>query len=152
MKKYKLNIDKINHSEETAAKIRRVLMQTKNRPLCLLFIAIYTNQPLTSSEITSILNSKLGLIFDRNATNNQIRRCVEFGLIARRTPGADESDNIQKTINKKHDEFLKTIPSPFTKRFDKVNYYYVTSFGEELIPFVGQKILGVEVKLNEDSD
>ena len=88
---------------------------------------------------------------DKSTIYNALQKIFNFNLISKKNIYDLENSDIDKLIILKHQKFLETIPENFRNRFDKVQYYYVTEYGEGFVPFVVKDVLGFELE-NDKKD
>lgn len=97
----------------------------------------YQGQPASTTEITKAINSYYRIDVDRAMIYRALQKLVEKHIIATTTTGTvlhlqeAERTPIHKKVVEKYTTFLVTIPDQFRKKFQNINYFWVSN-GEGL--------------------
>lgn len=147
-KKYQVNIKDAKIAGDMRLKVQR-MFNNANQNLSFVFVELYLNQPMSGKELSKVILNDVGIAIERTYMYQLLSKLEAFNLTSKRSFGSvlssEESSEHDESITRKHGVFEKNIPTPFKRRFENMNYYYVTKYGEEFIPFVCKKILGIEV-------
>lgn len=142
---------KPRETEEEIGKIRKVFFNDKTLSKILIFL--YKIQPSSVTELADFLSTYFRRDYDRGSVYFDLKRLKRMGMVnlecIHDVQHSNNKSKIHRKIISKYSMFLQKIPKNFQKRFDKVNYFYLTSFGKEMIPHIA-KILGFKVNIIEE--
>lgn len=120
----------------------------KNGLLAKIFVFIAMLQPMSATQSTSKLTSYYKIPFDKGTISRNMKKMAEMGLFHSITSGDlqhtphDMRSAMQKEAYDKHQRYLETIPTQFRKKYDAVNYYWISNgMGEEFVEWCC-KIIG----------
>jgi len=120
-------------------------------------VFVYLNQPASTTEITKKMSSYYGIDFDRVKIFRALQKLNEKFILANATSGEclslsdSERKEIHHEIIRKFYSFLRDIPEQFRRRFQNVNYFWVSNGeGFKYIEWCC-KILGFECEVKKDA-
>ena len=149
-KKYKINLPETQVTpQEVEARIRAKLKTFKEGILAKVFIFTYINQPASTTEVTKKMKAYYHQDFDRATVFRYLSELVDSGLLTKTNSGYaltyEHNSLIIRAIKDKFQEFMKTIPEQFRKKFKNINYFYASEYGEKFIPWACE-VIGFKVK------
>ena len=136
MKQFKIELpENPITKEEIFAKNRGMFNQDLQRGgiLAKVFIFTYLNAPASTTEITEKLQAYYRIEFNRGTVYTNLKKLVDLGLLHTATSGdifstpENERKEIHEQILKKFLEFISKMPTSFRKRYDAVNYFWISN-------------------------
>ncbi len=136
MKKFKIILPEQEIDEkETESKNRANFSKdlAKGGLLAKSLIFTYMNQPVSTTEITKLLNDYYKMDYDRSSVFRALQKLSEKHIIATTTTGTvmhlpeGDRSEIHKKVVEKYYAFLHKIPTQFQKKFQNINYFWVSN-------------------------
>lgn len=129
--------------EEDKKRINFMLKKINQGILSRILVFLYHYEVCSTTELTGLLTSFYIIVYDRANITKYLQTLINLNLIAKNEAYyamAHNSNEILKMIKSKHEELLKSIPPQFHKQFNNVNYYYVTDYGKQFVPWACEVI------------
>jgi len=135
-KKFKITLPKQEIKPEITEKRNRAIFSDdldKGGILAKTFIFTYLNQPASTTEVTKAMNKYYDVDFDRAMVFRALQKLNDKFILASSTSGnclsltESERREIHNEIIQKYYSFLRTIPDQFKKRFQNINYFWVSN-------------------------
>jgi len=136
VKKFKIIAPEIEIDKEVLEKRNKAMFKDdfdKGGILAKAFILTYMNEPVSVTELTTILNKQYHIENDRATVYRVLKRLVDKHLFFTATSGYvisipdPERREIHNKIMEKYHKFIRTIPEQFRKRFHDINYFWVAN-------------------------
>ena len=122
-------------SEDIERRNRAFFTEDFNKGGILAKVLVFTklNQPVSTTEITKILNDYFKMDFDRASVYRALQKLNEKNIITTTSSGIVQSLTlgerlpIHTQILEKYYAFLHKIPTQFRTKFQNVNYFWVSN-------------------------
>lgn len=148
-KKYEIELEGMD-MDKKKARIRRWLKNNEFSSKVLVFL--YKNQPSYVSKIKEKLeNYYPSASISRTRVYRELKTLRNKELVVLIPASTvmrsrNIEDPIHKRVKRKHESFLSNIPEQFRKRYKDMCYFYVSEFGEELIPWAVKQLENIRIK------